>query len=270
MNKRLCNKFTQLQKEQLTAFIPFIMAGYPDIKTATELLLSLPENGADIIEIGIPFSDPMADGPTIEQAGLKALASGANLYNILDMVAKFRNHNKHTPIILMGYYNPIYRYDLHKFSDDAASAGVDGLIIVDLPPEEEAELIPHLHNNNLDLIRLVAPTTPTARQVHITSHASGFIYYISVKGITGRNSAAEQELAVQITSLRQHTKLPIAAGFGIKTPTQAAKIAKLADAVVVGSAIIELLTTSNTEPALDLVRAMAEAIHGGNTTNTQH
>lgn len=241
------------------AFIPFLMAGDPDAATAREFLRRLPEAGADIIEIGVPFSDPAADGPVIEAAGLRALAQGTTLASVLAMVAEFRRSNTHTPLVLMGYYNPIYRYGVERFAQDAAAAGVDGLIIVDLPPEEEEEVTGCL--NNIDLIRLIAPTTPTQRQQYITQHASGFVYYISVKGITGGQSAAEDDLRAAINTLKAHTTLPVAAGFGIKTPAQAAQAAKIADAVVVGSALVQKLHEDGLEAALVLAKQLADAVH---------
>lgn len=240
-------------------FIPFLMAGDPDIATSQEFLNRLPEAGADIIEIGVPFSDPAADGPVIEAAGNRALAQGMTLADILAMVTAFRKTNTTTPLVLMGYYNPIYHYGIKQFAADASTAGVDGLIIVDLPPEEEAELTVHL--NKIDLIRLIAPTTPTQRQQYITNHASGFVYYISVKGITGGKAAEEAELANSIAALKKHTTLPIAAGFGIKTPEQAAAAAKAADAVVVGSALVQCLHEQGMDAALVLTKKLADAVH---------
>ncbi len=242
------------------AFIPFLMAGDPNLAISQEFLNRLPAMGADIIEIGIPFSDPMADGATIELAGLRALAAGMNLHKVLQMVRDFRLTNHTTPIVLMGYYNPIYIYGAERFSADAAAAGVDGLIIVDLPPEEEAELTQYL-SSKIDLIRLIAPTTPAARQSYVTAHASGFVYYISVKGITGDKSAVSDDLSAGIAQLRAQTSLPIAAGFGIKTATQAAEAAKLADAVVVGSALVDTLHKNGLEAALTLAKEIADAVH---------
>lgn len=252
---RIATFFSQKRK----AFIPFLMAGDPDKATAQAFLNRLPEAGADIIEIGIPFSDPMADGPVIEQAGRRALASGMTLAGVLEMVRAFRQKHADTPVVLMGYYNPVYIYGVEKFCRDAAVAGVDGLIIVDLPPEEEVELTTHL--GGIDLIRLIAPTTPTQRQQYVMRHASGFVYYVSVKGITGDKSADHTDLSAAISQLRQHTTLPLAAGFGIKTPEQAALAAASADAVVVGSALVQKLHSEGLEAALDLASSLASAIH---------
>lgn len=255
MTSRISNVFLTNRK----IFIPFLMAGDPDIATSQEFLNRLPEAGADIIEIGVPFSDPAADGPVIEAAGNRALAQGMTLAKVLEMVATFRKINTTTPLVLMGYYNPIYHYGVEKFAADASAAGVDGLIIVDLPPEEEAELTIHL--NHIDLIRLIAPTTPTQRQQYVTSHASGFVYYISVKGITGGKAAEASDLKTAIDILKKHTSLPIAAGFGIKTPAQAAEAAKVADAVVVGSALVQCLHENGMEAALALAKELADAVH---------
>jgi tryptophan synthase alpha chain len=241
------------------AFIPFLMAGYPDMATAQKFLNQLPKMGADIIEIGIPFSDPMADGPVIELAGRRALAAGMTLAKVLAMVREFRIENTTPPLVLMGYYNPLYVYGVERFCTDAAAAGVDGLIIVDLPPEEETELTQYL--NGIDLIRLIAPTTPTQRQQYVMRHASGFVYYVSVKGITGDKSADAGELKTAISDLKQHTILPIAAGFGIKTPEQAAAAAKAADAVVVGSALVSVLHEQGLDAALKLAKQLADAVH---------
>lgn len=256
MASRISIIFTETNRP---AFIPFLMAGDPDPATAQEFLRRLPEAGADIIEIGVPFSDPAADGPVIEAAGLRALSNHTTLASVLTMVAEFRRSNTHTPIVLMGYYNPIYRYGVERFTREAAVAGVDGLIIVDLPPEEEAEVTQHL--GNIDLIRLIAPTTPTQRQQYITQHASGFVYYISVKGITGGQTAEGADLRAAIEHIKTHTALPVAAGFGIKTPAQAAEAAKVADAVVVGSALVQKLHDAGIEAALALAKQLADAVH---------
>ncbi|MDX2073190.1 MAG: tryptophan synthase subunit alpha [Alphaproteobacteria bacterium] len=234
--KRINNVFTKTKAEKRPALIPFIMGGDGDTKG---MLAALAENGADIIEIGIPFSDPMADGPVIQAAGLRALKSGASLAKILAMVVEFRKTNTTTPIILMGYYNPIYRYGPEAFCADAAKAGVDGVIVVDLPPEEEAELTPHLAKHGIDFIRLIAPTSVGDRLKKLCASASGFIYYIAVAGITGGKSASKEELQTRLSEIRTHTKLPIAVGFGIKTPEQASALKDIADAVVVGSALVE-------------------------------
>jgi tryptophan synthase alpha chain len=258
---RLTPCYSHLAAAQKTAFIPFIKAGDPTLATAQEFFTKLPASGADIIEIGVPFSDPVADGAIIEAAGKRALQNTMSLKKVLEMVEEFRQANDHTPIVLMGYFNPIYRYGVAKFSLDAEKAGVDGVIIVDLPPEEEAEVTPSLAEHGIDLIRLIAPTSSVDRQHYITQHASGFVYYISVKGITGGISATHSDLETAIQQLRQQTTLPIAAGFGIKTPAQAAQAASLADAVVVGSALVQTLYAEGLEAALSLAKNLANAIH---------
>lgn len=242
---RIQTTFAATKSQNRPALIPFIMGYDGGQETTLAVLDALVENGADLIEIGIPFSDPMADGPVIQAAGLRALQAGATLAGILDIVKTFRTRNDKTPIILMGYYNPIFRFGAEKFSQAAKDAGVDGLIIVDLPPEEEEELTPYLKQNALDLIRLVAPTSIGDRLKKLCDSASGFIYYIAVAGITGAKSATADELTKRIAEVRAHTKLPVAIGFGIKTPEQAAALGGIADAVVVGSALVDLISKSD-------------------------
>lgn len=248
--------FTKTKSKKRPALIPFIMGGDGD---TSALLDALVVNGADIIEIGIPFSDPMADGPVIQAAGLRALQAGMSLKKILELVSDFRKRNDATPIILMGYYNPIYRYGAEKFCKDAATAGIDGVIIVDLPPEEEAELTPHLAKNKIDFIRLIAPTSTGERLKKLCATASGFIYYIAVAGITGGKSATKEELQKRLAEIRTHTKLPIAVGFGIKTPEQAAALKDVADAVVVGSALVEV-TQKGVKAAEQFIQQISVAI----------
>jgi len=244
MKNRIETTFATTKSEKRPALIPFIM-GYDGGREVTEKLLeSLAANGADLIEIGVPFSDPMADGPVIQAAGLRALQAGASLKNILDIVKSFRSRNDKTPIILMGYYNPIYRYGAEAFCKDASAAGVDGVIIVDLPPEEEGEITGDLRKHNIDFIRLIAPTSTGERLRKLTASASGFIYYIAVAGITGGKSASKEELETRLGEIRALTKLPVAIGFGIKTPAQAAALKDFADAVVVGSALVEAVHQS--------------------------
>ncbi|MCE2926859.1 MAG: tryptophan synthase subunit alpha [Rickettsiales bacterium] len=260
MTTRINNVFSELKSQNRAALIPFIMGFDPDEKASRELLKALPDAGADIIEIGLPFSDPMADGPTIQAAGLRALNAGATARKILSMVEDLRKQNQTTPVILMGYFNPIYCYGCEAFCKDAAKAGVDGLIIVDLPPEEEAELTSSIVSNKLSLIRLVAPTSLDDRLEHLMHSATGFVYYISVAGITGAKSATKDSLSSAISNLRRHTKLPIAIGFGIKTAEQANEAAKLADAVVVGSALVERFHQDGHDSAIDFVRSLAAAM----------
>lgn len=238
---RISSTFESIKAANRTALIPFIMGYDGGAETTLALLDSMVAAGADIIEIGVPFSDPMADGPVIQAAGLRALAAGATLAKILELVKTFRMRNNKTPIILMGYYNPIYRFGPEKFAVAAKDAGVDGVIIVDLPPEEEAELTPFLKKSGVDFIRLIAPTSEGARLKRLCESASGFVYYIAVAGITGAKSATPEELAKRVGEIKKHTKLPVAVGFGIKTPEQAAALKNIADAVVVGSALVEII-----------------------------
>jgi len=259
--RRIQERFAKTKAENRAALVTFIMGGDPDISASEAVLAALPEAGADIIEIGMPFSDPMADGPTIQAAGLRALESGATLKHILLMVSRFRTKDPATPIILMGYYNPIYHYGIADFCADASQAGADGLIIVDLPPEEEAEFKPQAARAGLALIRLIAPTSLETRLSLLTREAEGFIYYISVAGITGAKSASAPALHNQVNALRSYTKLPIAVGFGVKTPAQAAEIAQFADAVVVGSALVEVIARAK-NPAKDAA-AFVEKLAAG-------
>lgn len=261
MSQRLSNKFASLKAENKTAFIPFIMGGDPNVAASLEFLKALPNAGADIIEIGMPFSDPMADGPVIEAAGNRALNGGMTLTKTLEQVAAFRESDKGTPIILMGYANPPYIMGWEKFCKSAKAAGVDGLILVDLPPEEEAEVTGFLVENEIDLIRLVTPTSDAARREVILKSASGFVYYVSVAGITGDKSASTQALDKAMSDLRVQTELPLAIGFGIKTPQQAKEAAQHGDAVVVGSAIVKTYHEQGSDAALKLVSELAKATH---------
>jgi tryptophan synthase alpha chain len=258
---RIQTCFQTLKTQKRSAFIPFIMGGDPSLSDTAVLLPKLVEAGADIIEIGVPFSDPMADGPVIEAAGLRSLKQGTTLTKILQLVKEFRASNQTTPLILMGYYNPFYRYGIERFAKDAAAAGVDGVILVDIPMEEAAEVMPALNANHVDFIRLVAPTTLGERQKALLQQASGFVYFISVKGITGAQTATQEALKQSIAQLRQHTDLPIAIGFGIQTPEQAAQAAQIGDAVVVGSALVKCLSDQNQASMLDLAKRLANAAH---------
>jgi len=241
---RLENRFAALRAEGRGGLVTFVTAGDPNAELSTEILSGLPDAGADVIELGMPFTDPMADGPAIEIASERALARGQNMVRTLEMVMAFRKTDSVTPIVLMGYYNPIYAYGPKKFSADAAGAGVDGLIIVDLPPEEEAEFSVPARAAGIDMIRLVAPTTTDQRIATLVENASGFIYYVSVRGITGTSSAATSEIASNVARIRKQTDLPIAVGFGIRTPSQAAEVADIADAAVVGTAIVEKIAAA--------------------------
>ncbi len=256
---RISNTFSACKEQGRGALIAYTMAYDPDPAASQAFLNALPEAGADIIELGVPFSDPMADGPVIQAAANRALEAGASVKNTLAMATAFRKTHPSTPIILMGYYNPFYHYGLDAFVKDALTAGVDGVIIVDLPPEEEKEFTDIADPAGLALIRLVAPTTTPERAKQTLKNASGFVYYISIAGITGTSSAKKSALDSPITALRSATDLPIAVGFGIKTPEQAAEAASLADGVVVGSALIEKLNQSSDE-ALDFIRSLRSAL----------
>lgn len=235
---RIDSTFKKLEQLGQKAFVSFVTCGDPDLETTAEILRSLPDSGVDIIELGCPFSDPMADGPVIQAANMRALANGVNLQQILQLVIDFRATNQETPIVLMGYYNPIYIYGTEKFVADAQKAGVDGLIIVDLPPEEDQEITPHLNVAGLHLIRLVTPTTDDNRLKTILRGAGGFLYYVSVTGITGNKSADIDKLDKRLPALKAQTSLPVLVGFGITEAAQVKRINTLSDGVVVGSAIV--------------------------------
>jgi tryptophan synthase alpha chain len=250
---RIEKTFTQLKTDNKKALVTFITAGDPDSEKSLTVLSALPEAGADLIEIGMPFTDPMADGPAIQAAGLRALDAGMNLIGVLDLVKKFRENNAVTPIILMGYFNPIYQYGCDAFAKDAAEAGADGLIIVDLPPEEDAELRLPAQAAGLDFIKLLTPTTKGDRLNKVLQHASGFLYYVSITGVTGTKSADISAVGNHITEIKQKTDLPVAVGFGIKTPDDAAKMSTIADAVVVGSTIVENIKENQSSNDLPLI-----------------
>lgn len=241
MSARIEKTFERLRVQNRAALIPFIMGYDPDKATTQALLDALPAAGADLIEIGIPFSDPMADGPVIQAAGLRALKAGATASRILELVREFRKKHADVPVILMGYFNPIYRYGNEQFCKDATAAGVDGVILVDLPPEEEAEITGYMDACGLKLIRLIAPTSGDTRLKLLSESASGFVYYISIAGITGAKAADTGSLKEKVLHLRKFTKLPIAVGFGIKTAEQVKQVAALSDAVVVGSALVDVI-----------------------------
>jgi tryptophan synthase alpha chain len=272
MSDRIDRCFARLREKNRAAFVPFITAGDPDRETSAALLRALPEAGADIIELGMPFSDPMADGPAVQAASLRALAAGTTLVDVLSLVADHRRHDPDTPIILMGYYNPIYSYGPERFLDDALAAGVDALIIVDLPPEHDDELCLPALARGVSFIRLASPTTDDARLPTVLNNTSGFVYYVSITGITGTKSADADQVSHAVDRLRQHTDLPIAVGFGIRTPDQAAAIARTADAAVVGSAIVSTVessldkngraTTQTVAQTIALVRDLAAGVHG--------
>lgn len=223
------------------ALVTFISAGDPDHDTSFEILNALPQAGADIIELGMPFTDPMADGPVIQQANIRALKNGANMQETLKLVQKFRESNTHTPIVLMGYANPVFAYGIEIFAKDCAAAGVDGLIIVDMPPEEAQDLSRACTENDLDLIRLVTPTTDMDRLKTILQGASGFLYYVSITGVTGAAKANIDAIRPHIADIRGQTDLPVMVGFGIKTPEDAQTMAGVADGIVVGSALVQTI-----------------------------
>ena len=235
---RIAKRFDTLKRESRGGLVTFITAGDPDPDTSLEILRGLADAGADLIELGIPFSDPMADGPAIQQSSQRALKAGASLKNTLAMAQDFRRRDDATPLILMGYYNPIYIYGVETFLKDARAAGIDGLIVVDLPPEEETELCLPALEAGLDFIYLTAPTTDDARLPRVLENARGFVYYVSITGITGMEAAGLEEIRSAVARLKKQTKLPIAVGFGIKTTEQAGAIAGIAEAAVVGSALV--------------------------------
>ena len=241
---RIAARFAALKTEGRGALVTYLQAYDPDPATSLALLRGLPGAGADLIEVGVPFTDPMADGPSIQQAALRALKAGATLSRVLAMVRDFRHEDNVTPVVLMGYYNPILSYGVERFCTDAASSGVDGLIIVDVPPEEADEVEPSAQANGLDLIRLIAPTTDAARLPQVLAATSGFVYYVSIAGITGTKSASSASLEQAIPRIRRHTDLPICIGFGIRTPAQAAEAARLGDGAVVGTALVDTLAAS--------------------------
>ena len=244
MTTRIDACFTELKKQDRSAFITFLMAGDPDPVTSLEIIKALPKAGADIIEIGMPFTDPMADGPAIQAAGLRALKAGMTLKKTLDLVRAFRGGDATTPLVLMGYYNPIYIYGVDKFLADAKTAGVDGLIIVDLPPEEDDELCIPALKAGLNFIRLATPTTDDKRLPAVLANTSGFVYYVSIAGITGAAAADANAVGEAVARIKRHTKLPICVGFGIRTPEAARAIAEKADGSVVGTALVDALKNS--------------------------
>lgn len=272
---RIAARFAALKKEGRGALIPFLEAYDPDPATSLAILRGFPGAGADLIEIGVPFTDPMADGPTIQLAGQRGLKAGVTLGRTLAMVRDFRKEDDVTPVILMGYFNPILSYGVESFCNEAAASGVDGLIVVDVPPEEADEIEPVAKANGLDLIRLIAPTTDDERLPRVLAATSGFVYYVSITGITGTRSATTEALSAAIPRIRKHTDLPIAIGFGVRTPEQAAEASRIADGAVVASALIDTLAANLDEQGrakpdtvrkvLDQVRALAEAVRAVKT-----
>jgi tryptophan synthase alpha chain len=266
---RIAQRFAALRAQKRAGFVAYLTAGDPDRDTSARLFAGLAAAGADLIEIGMPFSDPMADGPTIQDAGQRALKAGMTLRGTLRLVSDFRRGDDATPIVLMGYYNPIYRYGVEAFARDAVTAGVDGVIVVDLPPEEDSELARPANAAGLDVIRLATPTSDDSRLPVIVDGASGFIYYVAIAGITGTRSADSAEVAAAVARLRRFTDLPVAVGFGIKSPEQAAAVAGAADAAVVGSALVQRVADNldadgHAKPSLvDAVLADIRALAAG-------
>jgi tryptophan synthase alpha chain len=272
MTTRIDARFAELKKQGRSAFITFLMAGDPDAATSLDIIKALPKAGADIIEIGMPFTDPMADGPAIQAAGLRALKAGMTLKKTLAMVRAFRQGDATTPLVLMGYYNPIYIYGVDRFLIDAKSAGVDGLIIVDLPPEEDVELCLPAMRAGLNFIRLATPTTDDKRLPAVLANTSGFVYYVSITGITGSASADSTEVGAAVARIKRHTNLPVCVGFGIRTPQAARAIAENADGAVVGTALVEALrgsldaegraTAKTVDAVADIVTSLAQGVRG--------
>lgn len=268
---RITRRFAFLKKRNRPGLVTFITASDPTPDVFQQILEGMPSAGADIIEIGVPFSDPMADGPAIQASSQRALKHGTKIADILESVKTFRDVEPETPIVLMGYYNPIYRYGAQEFAQDAAAAGVDGVIVVDLPPEEAEELNVHLRANGMHMIFLTAPTSDDERLPTILAQASGFLYYVSITGITGTKAADENVIKDAVVRLRKHTSLPIAVGFGIRSPEQAAGVAAHCDAAVVGSAIVEIIAKDvekNGAPSaglsgtvLEFVKSLATSVH---------
>jgi tryptophan synthase alpha chain len=241
---RIDTRFAELKNAGRAAFVTFVMAGDPDPATSLEIIKALPKAGADVIELGMPFTDPMADGPSIQAAGLRALKAGMTLKKTLELVRGFRKDDNTTPIVLMGYYNPIYIYGVDKFLVDAKAAGVDGLIIVDLPPEEDDELCLPAMKAGLNFIRLATPTTDDKRLPAVLANTSGFVYYVAITGITGAAAAEASVVSEAVARIKRHTKLPVCVGFGIRTPENARAIASVANGAVVGTALIDALKNS--------------------------
>jgi tryptophan synthase alpha chain len=244
MTTRIDRRFAALKQEGRAALVTFTMAGDPDYDTSLAIAKALPKAGADVIELGMPFTDPMADGPAIQAAGVRALKGGQRMTKTLAMVREFRKNDDATPIVLMGYYNPIYIYGVDRFLVDAKAAGVDGLIVVDLPPEEDEELCLPTLKAGLNFIRLATPTTDDKRLPAVLSNTSGFVYYVSITGITGAAAPDAGKVSAAVARIKRHTKLPVAVGFGVRTAAQARAIAENADGVVVGSALVDALRAS--------------------------
>jgi tryptophan synthase alpha chain len=255
--------FASLKAQGKSAFVSFIMAGDPDLETSLEIVRGLPAAGADVIELGMPFTDPMADGPSIQLAGQRALGAGQTLARTLEMVRAFREGDTDTPVILMGYYNPIHSMGVDAFLAAAKAAGVDGLIVVDLPPEEDDELCLPANRAGLQFIRLATPTTDDRRLPKVLQNTSGFVYYVSITGITGAAAARSAEVGPEVARIKAATSLPVCVGFGVRTPASAAAIAAVADGVVVGTAIVERIARGDSAAeVLAFVKTLADGAHG--------
>ena len=264
---RLQNRFAELKAENRAALVTFITAGDPDYATSLSILKGLPDAGADVIELGMPFTDPMADGPAIQLANIRALAGKQGMQQTLQMVREFRQGNQSTPLVLMGYYSPIFVYGVERFIADAKEAGVDGLIVVDLPPEHNDELCEPAQSAGIDFIRLTTPTTDDDRLPTVLAGSSGFVYYVSVAGVTGAGAATMDHVEEAVARLRRHTDLPVCIGFGIRTPQHAAEVAKRAEGAVVGSALIDKIAEAKSpqqaiDGVLGLCRELAEGVRG--------
>ena len=272
MTTRIDTRFADLKREGRAAFVTYVMCGDPDIETSLAIIKALPSAGADVIEVGMPFTDPMADGPSIQAAGLRALKAGTTLKKTLDVVRRFREGDNATPIVLMGYYNPIYIHGVDKFLSDAKVAGVDGLILVDMPPEEDDELCIPALKAGLNFIRLATPTTDDKRLPAVLANTSGFVYYVSITGITGTASADSAQVSKAVSRIKRHTQLPVCVGFGIRTPEAARTIAVLADGVAVGTALVDAIrgsldaenraTPKTVAAAADIVATIAAGVRG--------
>ena len=272
MTSRIDQRFAELKRDGRAGLVTFTMAGDPDTKTSLEILKALPKAGADVIELGMPFTDPMADGPAIQAGGLRALNAGQTMVKTLAMIRAFRKDDDTTPIVLMGYYNPIYIYGVVRFLEDAKSAGVDGLIVVDLPPEEDEELCLPALKAGLNFIRLATPTTDDKRLPAVLANTSGFVYYVSITGITGSAAPDAVKVHAAVTRIKRHTKLPVAVGFGVRTAKQARAIAEGAEGVVVGSALVNALkdsldkngkaTARTVKAVTSLVAELAKGVRG--------
>jgi tryptophan synthase alpha chain len=259
---RIDRRFAALRAQGRKAFVTYVMAGDPDYDTSLQVVKGLPGAGVDIIELGLPFTDPMADGPTIQEAGQRALEAGMTLRRTLDLATEFRKGDDETPLVLMGYFNPIYSMGVAAFLDAAKTAGIDGLIVVDLPPEEDEELCIPAMAAGLNFIRLATPTTDARRLPRVLNNTSGFVYYVSVTGITGAAAAQAGDVGPEVARIKAATDLPVVVGFGIRTPEAARAIASIADGAVVGSAIVaEMGAGKRPEEVLAFVRSLAEGTH---------